>query len=73
MYEEKTVFYVCLSKDLQMCSGGPGINSSDRFTKHRKFKSVLEPENTLKAPDKCFRDALFNFLLKISDINVHTN
>ena len=50
-----------------------GINSSDRFTKHRKFKSVLELENTLKAPDKCFRDALFNFLLKISDINVHTN
>ena len=50
-----------------------GINSNDRFTQYRKFKSVLEPENILKALDKCFRDALFNFLLGISDINVHTN
>ena len=50
-----------------------GINSDDRFTQYRKFKSVLEPENILKALDKCFRDALFNFLLGISDINVHTN
>ena len=51
-----------------------GINSSDRFTQYRKFKSVLEPEKYLDSiRQKCFRDALIRFRLGISDINVHKN
>ena len=51
-----------------------GINSSERFTQYRKFKSVLEPEKYLDSiRQKCFRDALIRFRLGISDINVHKN
>ena len=51
-----------------------GINSSDRLTQYRKFKSVLEPEKYLDSiRQKCFRDALIRFRLGISDINVHKN
>ena len=51
-----------------------GINSIDRFTQYRKFKSVLEPDKYLDSiRQKCFRDALIRFRLGISDINVHKN
>jgi len=51
-----------------------GINSSDRFTQYRKFKSVLEPQKYLDSiRQMCFRDALIRFRLGISVIHVHKN
>ena len=51
-----------------------GINSTDRFTQYRKFKSVLEPEKYIDSiRQKRLRDALIRFRPSISDINVHKN
>ena len=48
------------------------INSSDRFTQYRKFKSVLEPEKYLDSiRQKYFRDILIRLRLGISHINIH--